>query len=75
MSTIVNRHALDWLLLERFGGKLGRGLAVERPRRRDNPPSARNFYLPQSSPYAERKARIVKLAPQRGIMPSANRCL
>jgi hypothetical protein len=28
-STFVNRDALDQLLLERFGGKAGRGLAVE----------------------------------------------
>ncbi len=27
--------ALDWLLLERFGGKVGRGLALEVSRQRD----------------------------------------
>ena len=28
-STLVNMHALYRLLLERFGGKVGRGLAVD----------------------------------------------
>ena len=32
---LVNMHALDRLLLERFGGKVGRGLAVEVSRGRD----------------------------------------
>ena len=35
-STLVNMHALDRLLLERFGGKAGRGLALRLSRRRDN---------------------------------------
>jgi hypothetical protein len=29
MLTKANMHALDRLLLERFGGKVGRGLALE----------------------------------------------
>jgi len=28
-STFSNMHTLDQLLLERFGGKVGRGLALE----------------------------------------------
>jgi hypothetical protein len=28
-STFFNMHALDGLLLERFGGKVGRGLALQ----------------------------------------------
>jgi hypothetical protein len=51
--------ALD-RLLERFGGKGGRGLTVELSRRRDNLPSVWGFYLPRSSPVSERKARMVK---------------
>ena len=30
-----NARALDQVLLERFGGRVGRGLALERSRRRD----------------------------------------
>jgi hypothetical protein len=40
-------HVLDRLLLERYGGKVGRGLAL-RPSRRREHLSARNLYLPRS---------------------------
>ena len=33
--TFTNRGAPDWLLLQRFGGKVGRGLAAELSRRHD----------------------------------------
>ena len=56
--------ALDRLLLERHGGKVGRGLAVELSLREDIP-NVRNLYLPRPSPYAQ---RVVKPAPKRGIM-------
>ena len=77
-STFSNIHSLDRLLLElleRFGGKGGGGLALEVPRRRDNLPNVWDFYLPRSSPNAARTARIVKPAPQRGIMLGTNICL
>ena len=35
--TFTNRGAPDWLLLQRFGGKVGRGLAAELSRRHDFP--------------------------------------
>jgi hypothetical protein len=35
MLTKANMHALAKLLLERFGGKVGRGLALRLSRRRD----------------------------------------
>jgi hypothetical protein len=65
ISTFFNMRALDRLLLERFGGMVGRGLAVELSRRHDCP-NVRNFYLPRSSPYSQ---RVVKPAPKQGIMP------
>jgi hypothetical protein len=37
MPTFVSRDALDQLLLERFGGKVGRSLPVELSRRRQSP--------------------------------------
>jgi hypothetical protein len=62
---------LDRLLLKRFGGKVGRGLALVSSRRRECP-GARNFYLNRSSLYA---ARVVKPSPERGIMIGTNICL
>jgi hypothetical protein len=56
ISSFLNMRALDELLEDRFGGRVGRGLALELSRRR-NPLSAWNLYLPRPSPYA---ARIVK---------------
>jgi hypothetical protein len=35
--TFTNRGAPDWLLLQRFGGEVGRGLAAELSRRHDFP--------------------------------------
>jgi hypothetical protein len=64
-------YALDRLLLERFGGKVGRGLALVSSRRRELP-DVRNFFLHRSSPYV---ARVVKFGPERGIMLSTNICL
>ena len=40
--------ALDQVLLERYRGKVSRGLAVELSRRHDFP-NVRNFYLPRPS--------------------------
>jgi hypothetical protein len=40
-------YVLDRLLLERYGGKVGRGLALKLCRRREHL-SARNLYLPRS---------------------------
>jgi hypothetical protein len=71
MLTKANVHALDRLLLKRFGGKVGRGLALRLSRRQEHL-SARNFYLGRSSPYA---ARVVKPAPELGMMPGTNICL
>lgn len=45
-STFVNRDALDQLLLERFGGKAGRGLAVRLSRCRDNSTRAESLFTP-----------------------------
>jgi hypothetical protein len=45
MPTFVSRDALDQLLLERYGGKVGRGLALELERVRDLP-DVWNLYLP-----------------------------
>jgi hypothetical protein len=53
MLAIVDMHALDQLLLERFGGKVDRGLALVVSRGRECP-DVRNFFLHRSSPYAAR---------------------
>ena len=66
-----NARVLDRLLLERFGGKGGRGIAGEPSRHREFP-CARNFFLNRSSPYV---AGVVKPDPERNIMPDANICL
>ena len=63
--------ALDRLLIKRFGGKVGRDQAVELTRQR-NLTDGWEFCLPGASPYT---ARTVKSAPNRGIMPSTNKCL
>ena len=56
--------ALDQLLLERFGGKVGRGPDVRLSRRR-NLPDVWNLYLPRSS-----RATLEKMNPplKKGIM-------
>ena len=41
-----NARALDQLLLEHFGSKVGRGLAVELSRRRDNSRCAESLFTP-----------------------------
>jgi hypothetical protein len=71
MLTKANMHALDRLLLERFAGKVGRGLALAFLGV-GNTPTGRILFLPWSSPYA---ATIVKDAPETGIMPGTNKCL
>jgi hypothetical protein len=57
-------QTLSFLSIERFGGKAGRGLAIEL--------RERNPYLPRSSPYA---ARIVKTPRKRWIIQGTNKCL
>ena len=59
MSTFVSRDALDQLLLESYGGKVGRGLALELQRVRDLP-DVWNLYLPRSSLISERTVKLVK---------------
>jgi hypothetical protein len=59
MPTFVSRDALDQLLLERYGGKVGRGLAVELwnvPQF----PDVRHLYLLCPSSISERTVRLVK---------------
>jgi hypothetical protein len=68
MLTKANIEKLIRLLLERFGDKVGRGLAVEVCRLREYL-NVRNLFLPRSSPC---EAKTVKPAPERGIMPGAN---
>ena len=60
----ANTYALDRLLLEHFGSKMGRGLAAELSYRH-NLPDVRNIYLPGSS-----RAILRKMKPslKRGIM-------
>jgi hypothetical protein len=41
-----NARALDQLLLERFGGKVGRGLALKVSRRRDVSTQAESLFTP-----------------------------
>jgi hypothetical protein len=41
-----NVRALDQLLLERYGGEVGRGLAVELARRRDVSTQADSLFIP-----------------------------
>jgi len=41
-----NARALDRLLLERFGGKVGRGLALVSSRRRERPDRAESLFKP-----------------------------
>ena len=45
-STISNMHALDQLLLERFGGKVGRGLALEYSQRRAHSRRLESLFTP-----------------------------
>jgi len=62
----VERAALDRLLLQRFQGKVGRGLAIQLARRRGASTQAESLlYLPPSS-----LATLGKMnpAPERGIM-------
>jgi hypothetical protein len=66
-STWGNTAALDQLLLESYGSKVGRGLALELQRVR-NLPDVRNLYLPRSSPISERTVRIVKFCRNRENM-------
>jgi hypothetical protein len=64
MPTFVSRDALDQLLLERFGGKVGRGLAVELLSGQQFP-DVRNLYLRWSS-----RSILKKMKPslKQGIM-------
>lgn len=46
-------YALDQLLLERFGGKVGRGLALESSRRRERPGRAESLFEPSLTRYSK----------------------
>jgi hypothetical protein len=58
-ATFGNTAALNQLLLESYGGKVGRGLALELPRV-SNLPDVWNLYLPCPSLISERTVMVVK---------------
>ena len=52
-SALVNTDALDHLL-ERFGGKVGRGFAIELSRRRDNSRRVESLFSPVLTSHTEK---------------------
>jgi hypothetical protein len=69
-----NVRVLDQLLLERYGGKVCRGLAVELSHRR-NLPDVRNLYLRCFSPISERTVKLVKVRCNRENIQGTNMSL
>ena len=49
--TFINTDALDQLLLERFGGRVGRGLTVQLSRRRGAYTQAESLFTPDLTGY------------------------
>jgi hypothetical protein len=65
MLRIDKVRALDRLLLEHFGGKVGRGLALAGLPTSGTPPAGRNLYLSRSSLYAARPVTTTCLVGER----------
>jgi hypothetical protein len=60
MPTFVSRDALDQLLLERFGGKVGRSLPVRLSRRRDSSRRVESLFGPVLTSHTEKDETFVE---------------